>query len=74
VQERGLYFAGEWDNKYQAILSCADPGEPARNGGLLIAQHGKGAFIYTGYAWFRQLPAGVPGAIRLFANLVSYKP
>jgi len=71
VQERGLYFANPWDPRYETVLGCADPGEPPRGGGLLFARHGKGVFIYTGYAWFRQLPAGVPGAYRLFANLVS---
>jgi hypothetical protein len=71
VQERGLYFASEWDPKYTPILASSDPGEPDRKGGLLVARTGKGVFIYTGYAFFRQLPAGVPGAIRLFVNLVS---
>lgn len=71
VQERGLYFANPWDPRYQAVLSSHDPGEPARDGGLLYARHGRGVFIYAGYAFFRQLPAGVPGAWRLFANLVS---
>ena len=71
VQERGLYFANPYDPRYQTVLSANDPGEPARDGGLLYARHGKGVFIYSGYAWFRQLPAGVPGAYRLFANLVS---
>jgi len=71
VQERGLSFAGPWDPAYQAVLSCHDPGEPPRDGGLLYLRYGKGVFIYSGYAWFRQLPAGVPGAWRLFANLVS---
>lgn len=71
VQERGLYFASSWDEKYQAILSSHDPGEPDRKGGLLYARYGKGIFIYTAYAWFRQLPAGVPGAFRIFANLIS---
>jgi LmbE family N-acetylglucosaminyl deacetylase len=71
VQERGLYFASPFDARYQPVLSCHDPGEPARDGGLLYARHGKGVFVYTGYAFFRQLPAGVPGAWRLFANLVS---
>lgn len=71
VQERGLYFAGEWGPPFQAILSCNDTGEPPRDGGLLIAPHGKGHFVYTGYAWFRQIPAGVPGAYRLFVNLIS---
>ena len=71
VQERGLYFMDTWDNHYQPLLSCADPGEPARNGGLLRARYGKGIYIYAAYAFFRQLPEGVPGAIRLFVNLVS---
>lgn len=71
VQERGLYFATEWDANYKAILSSNDPGEPARKGGLLVAAYGDGHFIYTGYSWFRQLPAGVPGAYRIFANMVS---
>ncbi|MEM1324150.1 MAG: PIG-L family deacetylase [Bacteroidota bacterium] len=71
VQERGLYFPNEWDDKFEAILSSNDPGEPARDGGLLVAQHGKGYYVYTGYSWFRQLPAGVPGAYRLFTNLIS---
>ncbi len=72
VQERGLYFASPWDARYDVVLSSHDPGEPARDGGLLFARHGKGEFVYTGYAFFRQLPAGVPGAWRLFANLVSH--
>jgi hypothetical protein len=71
VQERGLYFWSEWDPRYKPLLSGRDPGEPLARGGLLEAQYGKGIYIYTGYAWFRQLPAGVPGAYRLFANLVS---
>lgn len=71
VQERGLYFATTWDDNYKAILACNDPGEPARKGGLLVAPYGDGRFIMTGYSWFRQLPAGVPGAYRIFANLVS---
>jgi LmbE family N-acetylglucosaminyl deacetylase len=71
VQERGLNFAGTWDPIYHPVLSCHDPGEPPRDGGLLVARYGKGTFVYTGYSWFRELPAGVPGAWRLFANLVS---
>jgi LmbE family N-acetylglucosaminyl deacetylase len=71
VQERGLYFADTWDPKYETPLACHDPGEPEKKGGLLYGRYGKGVFIYTGYAFFRQLPAGVPGALRLFANLVS---
>ncbi|MFN2509409.1 MAG: PIG-L family deacetylase [Chthoniobacterales bacterium] len=71
VQERGLYFANEWDRAWQPILSANDPGEKPLDGGLLVARAEKGWFIYTGYSWFRQLPAGVPGAYRLFANLIS---
>jgi hypothetical protein len=71
VQERGLYFMGTWDNRYQTVLSCHDPGEPPLAGGMLYARYGKGVYIYTAYSWFRQLPAGVPGAYRVFANLLS---
>jgi LmbE family N-acetylglucosaminyl deacetylase len=71
IQERGLYFAETWDKSYEPILSSHDPGEKPKEGGLLLARYGKGTFIYTGYAFFRQLPAGVPGAYRLFANLIS---
>jgi LmbE family N-acetylglucosaminyl deacetylase len=71
VQERGLYFADKWDDHFQPLLACNDPGEPSRNGGMLRAKYGKGTYIYTGYAFFRQLPAGVPGAVRLFVNLMS---
>lgn len=71
VQERGLYFPVSWDEHYHAILSSNDPGEEALDGGLLVARYGKGHYIYTTYAWFRQLPAGVPGAYRIFANLIS---
>lgn len=71
VQERGLNYANPWDPRYDAVLSANDPGEPARDGGLLYAKYGKGEFVYTALAFFRQLPAGVPGAWRLFANLVS---
>ena len=72
VQERGLYFMGKWDEHYTPLLSCHDPGgEDAQKGGLLRAQYGKGIYIYTGYAFFRQLPAGVPGAVRLYVNLLT---
>ena len=71
VQERGLYFPNNWSEEYTAVLSSNDPGEPARDGGLLVAEYGKGHYVYTGYSFFRELPAGVPGAYRLFANLVS---
>ncbi len=73
VQERGLNFPQNWDPKYETIFSSNDPGEPAKEGGELYARYGKGVFIYTSYAWFRQLPAGVPGAYKLFANMVSAK-
>ena len=73
VQERGLYFMDKWDDRFKPLLSCHDPGEDAQRGGLLRAQYGKGTYIYTGYAFFRQLPAGVPGAVRLFVNLLSAK-
>ena len=71
VQERGLYFPNEWGAEYKAILSSKDEGEDDRNGGLLVAKYGEGHYIYTGYSWFRELPAGVPGAFRLFVNMVS---
>jgi hypothetical protein len=71
VQERGLYFPDKWDAKYTAVLSCNDPGETPKDGGLLVAKHGKGHYIYTGYSWFRELPSGVSGAYRIFANMVS---
>jgi len=71
VQERGLYFAGAWAQEYETPLECHDPGEEPKGGGLLYARHGKGYFVYTGLSFFRQLPAGVPGAYRLFANLLS---
>ncbi len=71
VQERGLYFANQWDSKFETVLSCADPNEKAQQGSLLIAKYGKGNYIFTGLAFFRQLPAGVEGAYRLFANLIS---
>jgi hypothetical protein len=71
IQERGLYFPNQWDDHFTPIIACSDPGEASLKGGLLIANYGKGHFVYTGLAWFRQLPAGVPGAYRLFANLVS---
>ncbi len=71
VQERGLYFMSEWDARYDAVLSSHDPGEEPQAGGLLYAPYGQGAYVFTGYSWFRQLPAGVPGAYRIFANLVS---
>jgi hypothetical protein len=71
VQERGTYFMETWDPHYTPLLESHDPGEPPQKGGMLVASYGKGLYVYTGYAWFRQLPAGVPGAYRIFANMIS---
>lgn len=71
VQERGLYFMDHWDDRFTPLLSCHDPGEPAQKGGLLKARYGKGLYIYNAYAFFRQLPAGVLGAVRLYVNLLA---
>jgi hypothetical protein len=71
VQERGLYFMDQWDEHFIPLLASNDPGESPQKGGLLYARYGKGMYIYAGYAFFRQLPAGVPGAIRLYVNLLS---
>jgi hypothetical protein len=70
-QERGLYFLGTFDSHYQPVLGLTDPGEPETNGSLVYARYGKGVYIYTGLSFFRELPAGVPGAYRLFVNLLS---
>ena len=71
VQERGVYFPDKWDPRYKTVIACHDPGEDPLDGGLLYTKYGKGVFIYTGYDWFRELPAGVPGAFRFFVNLIS---
>ena len=71
VQERGLYFWGTFDAKYQPVLGLKDPGEPEAKGALVYAMYGEGVYIYTGLSFFRELPAGVPGAYRLFVNLLS---
>ncbi len=71
VQERGLYFADKWDEHYQTPLAANDPGEESLVGGLLYTEYGEGKFIYTGYSFFRELPAGVSGAYRLLVNLLS---
>ena len=73
VQERGLYFADSWEGKLYPLLAGNDKGESSKLGGLLYARYGKGIFIFTAYSWFRQLPAGVPGAYRLFVNMISAK-
>jgi hypothetical protein len=71
VQERGLYFPNKWDEHFTPILAFNDPGEAPMKGSLLVAQYGKGYYIYTGLVFFRELPAGVPGAYRLLANMIS---
>jgi len=71
VQERGLYFPNKWDAHFEPILSMHDPRETPKKGSLLVAKYKKGYFIYTGLSFFRELPAGVPGAYKLFANLIS---
>lgn len=73
VQERGLYFATDIDSKYKTILGMHDRGESMLDGSLIIGDYGKGKFVYTSLAFFRELPAGVPGAYRLFANLLAPK-
>lgn len=73
IQERGLYFVADADQKYKQILSMNDSGENAKTGSLIVTDYGKGKYIYTGISFFRQLPAGVPGAYRLFVNLLSQK-
>ena len=72
VQERGLYFPNQWDSRYEALFAMNDPGESPKKGALLVTNYGKGTYIYTGLSFFRELPAGVPGAYRLLANLLSY--
>ncbi len=71
VQERGLYFPREWDERYVPLVAFADPGASPQRGALLVARVGGGTYVYTGLSFFRQLPAGVPGAYRLFANLLA---
>ena len=71
VQERGLYFATDWDSHFETVISSHDPGETDKEGSLLIAKYGEGYYIYTGISFFRELPAGVPGAYRLLANMIA---
>jgi hypothetical protein len=73
VQERGLYFAHDWDSTYVPMLEMHDPGQPPLEGGLLVAPLGRGTYVYTGLSFFRELPAGVVGAYRLFANLLGLR-
>ena len=71
VQERGLYFPDEWADEFTPILKSNDPGESPKTGGMLVAKYGDGYYVYSGYSWFRELPAGVPGAYRIFVNMIS---
>jgi LmbE family N-acetylglucosaminyl deacetylase len=71
VHDRGMYFFGQWDKRYTPFLACNDPGEASKKGGLVLTSYGRGTFIYLAYSFFRQLPAGVPGAFRLFANILA---
>jgi hypothetical protein len=71
VRDRGLYFLGSFDSRYVPILGCNDPGEELKRGGLVATSYGRGAFVYVGYSLFRQIPAAVPGAFRLLANLLA---
>src|SRR5690606_25262710 len=71
VQERGLYFPGEWDEKYVTPFIMHDPDEAESLGALLLADYGQGTYTYSGISWFRLLPAGVPGAIKIFVNLIE---
>ena len=72
IQERGIYFATERDTAYTPLFSMNDAGDKALDGSTIVADYGKGHFIYTGLSFFRELPAGVPGAYRLFANMIEY--
>ncbi len=71
VQERGLNFADRWDARYQSVLESHDPGDDPKPGGMLYTKYGKGSYVFSAYDWFRELPAGVPGAYRVFANMLS---
>jgi drug/metabolite transporter superfamily protein YnfA len=71
LEQRGSKFWSTWDDHYTPIFECHDTNQPPQKGGMLIAKHGRGVYIYSAYAWYRQLPHGVPGAYRLFANMLS---
>lgn len=74
VEQRGSKFWSEWDPAYTPLLSTQDKGQPPQRGGMLKARYGKGIYLYSAYAWYRQLPYAVPGAFRIFANLISPPP
>jgi len=71
IQERGLNFPDQWDSRYRSVLESHDTGEMPLPGGMLYTKYGKGAYVFSAYDWFRELPAGVPGAYRMFANMLS---
>src|SRR5690606_2393397 len=71
VEQRGSKFLTEWDNRYVPLLESHDTGQPEQRGGMVIAEYGSGLYVYSAYAWYRQLPYGVPGAYRIVANLLS---
>ena len=71
IQERGIYLAADFDKNYEAVFSSNDPGDKPSDGSVITVKYGKGNFVYTGLVFFRELPAGVPGAYRLFVNLLS---
>ncbi len=71
VEQRGSKFLTTWSDEYIPVLECHDTGQPPQRGGLLVARHGQGVYVYAAYAWYRQLPHGVPGAFRIMANLLS---
>jgi hypothetical protein len=71
IEERGSKFMNSWDAHYQAPIETHDPGQDPQKGGLLVARYGSGVYVYTAYAFYRELPLGVPGAYRLFDNLLS---
>lgn len=73
IQERGLYYPKEWDQRYEPLLSSHDTGEPSLKGGLLVGRYGKGNYVYTSMVWYRQLQAGIAGGYRVFANMISYR-
>lgn len=72
IQERGLYYPKDWDKRYSVLFAMNDKGEPPLRGGLLVSKYGKGQYIYTSIVWYRQLRGGIPGAYRMFANMISY--
>jgi hypothetical protein len=71
LEQRGSKFLTTWSDQYTPLLECHDTGQAPQRGGMLVARHGKGIYVYSAYAWYRQLPHGVPGAFRIMANLLS---